>query len=196
MTKLTVYFKNNIINTIALNDNQVIHIGSDDTNDLVIDSPAIASAHAVVAMREGSCLIKQLNDKFPLIINGQNTKSSRLYDGDTIAIGQHNVVYTSDNKEQAPSKRTSYIAHAANYQVISGANLGKIFTLKPTMTMLGEPGNGIVAISKRKEGYFVSILENADNILLNKQPLLDKTVKLNNNDVLSIGHIAVQFYLE
>lgn len=196
MTKLTVYFKNNIINSIALNDKQIIHIGRDDTNDLVIESPAIAPAHAVVAMREGLCLIKQLNDKFPLVINGKNTKSSRLYDGDTIAVGQHNVVYTSDNKEQAPAKKTNYISHIANYQVLSGTNLGKIFTLKPTMTMLGEPGSGIVAISKRKEGYFVSILEKTDSILLNKQPLLGNSVKLNNKDVLAVGQLTVQFYLE
>jgi len=63
------------------------------------------------------------------------------------------------------------------------------------MTLLGEQGSGIVIISKRKNGYFVSILEEAELITLNDQPLGDKTVKLNHDDVLAIGDTVVHFYL-
>jgi phosphohistidine swiveling domain-containing protein len=205
MAKLTVYFKNNVVHSYPFEAEKVVHIGRDETNDLVIDSNAFAPAHAAVVIRGDTCVIKQLNDDFPLIINGKQTKMATLHQGDTITVGQHDIVYStnkinSTDTGQATSRkiiRNSYIPHVANYQVISGANIGKIFHLKNPMMMLGDPGRGIVVITKRKDGYFVSVLEKTGNITINKEPLGDKTVMLNHNDVLAIGNsMTVQFYLQ
>ncbi len=210
MAKLTVYFKNNVVHSYQIEAEKPVHIGRDETNDLVIDSNAFAPAHAAVVIRGDTCVIKQLNDDFPLVINGKKTKMANLHQGDTITVGQHDIVYSANEtnsagsgqaSKQVPVNRkiiqNSYIPHVANYQVISGANIGKIFHLKNPMMMLGEPGRGIVVISKRKDGYFASVLEKTDNITINKEPLGDKTVMLNHNDVLAIGHsMTVQFYLQ
>jgi hypothetical protein len=63
------------------------------------------------------------------------------------------------------------------------------------MTMIGEPGTGIVVISKRKDGYFASILENIGVITLNNQPLADSMVKLAHHDVLVVSNTTIQFFL-
>jgi predicted component of type VI protein secretion system len=207
MAKLTVYFKNNVVRSYSF-ETERVHIGRDDTNDLVIDNPAFAPAHAVIVMQGNSYIIKQLNDDFPLMLNGKSTKESKLHDGDTIIAGQYVVVFSTDqtmnNTEQLAKKTTTspnrktkgdYIAHTANFQIVSGANIGKIFHLNTPMTLLGERGSGMVVISKRKEGYFVSILENIGTITLNKQPLNDNIIKLNHHDVLVVGNSTVQFYL-
>lgn len=206
MAKLTVYFKNSVVCS-HLFETETVHIGRDETNDLIIDSPEFATAHAVIVTRNDSCIIKQLNDSFPLIINGKNIEEGGLRQGDTITVGQHDIVYNINNAEQPAksSKKTvvpasrkvksDYISHVANYQVISGVGMGKIFHLDSQMTLLGEQGSGIVIISKRKNGYFASILEDAELITLNDQPLGDKTVKLNHDDVLAIGDTVVHFYL-
>lgn len=197
MNQLTVYFKNKIVNSISLEKDKAIHIGSDDTNDLVIDSSDIAPAHAAVILRATDCAIKQLNEHFPLVVNGKPTRITVLQDGDTIAAGQHSIVYSTDHQPiKSKLAQLNHIPHVANYQVIGGTNLGKMFHLKTPMTLLGEQGSGVVVISKRKDGYFASVLENAEHITLNKQPLTDKAVKLNHDDVLVIGHLTVQFCLQ
>jgi pSer/pThr/pTyr-binding forkhead associated (FHA) protein len=194
MATLTVYFKSAVIRIYQLQDDKIIHIGHDETNDLAIDSPDFAPAHAVVVTRGEECVIKQLNNDFPLLINGKIKKVANLHQGDTVTIGQHELVYSTDNEDNKTS--TSPSLYNANYQIISGAQIGKIFPLKPPMTLIGEQGHGMVIVSKRKDGYFASILEKADIITLNTQALDGSTLKLNHKDVLVIGQIAVQFYLQ
>lgn len=199
MSKLTVYLKKNVILSYTIEAGKVIHIGRDSTNDLVIDSPDLAPAHAVVVEHGDNCVIKQLNNDFPLIINGKKIKAANLHDGDAITIGgDHGIVYNtaSEHPTEHQKPKNSYIPHVANYQVISGNNIGKIFHLKIPMTLLGDPGTGIVVISKRKDGYYASVLEKADAITINTEPLDDKTVKLKHNDVLVIGNLTVQLYLQ
>jgi hypothetical protein len=79
---------------------------------------------------------------------------------------------------------------------VNGAQIGKIFPLKPPMTLIGEQGRGMVIVSKRKDGYFASILEKTDTITLNAQPLGRNTLKLNHKDILVVGQTTVQFYLQ
>jgi hypothetical protein len=207
MAKLTVYFKNNVVSSYPLSfEVGKVNIGRDDSNDLVIDNSAFASAHAVVMVRGNTVIIRQLNADFPLFLNGKSTQEAKLNEGDTITAGQHKIVYTAnDNAEQSaknavilPTNRQTkenYLAHVANYQVISGANIGKIFHLKIPMTMIGEPGSGIVVISKRKDGFFASVLEHTGVITLNNDPLGDNMVKLDHHDVLVVGNTTIQFFL-
>lgn len=208
MAKLTVYFKNKVVRSYSF-ETERVHIGRDETNDLMIDNPVFAPAHAVIVMQGDSYIIKQLNDDFPLMINGKNTKESKLHDGDTIIAGQYVIVYSANqsiNEPEQPANKTTvppnrktkgdYIPHTANFQVVSGANIGKIFHLNTPMTLLGDRGTGIVVISKRKSGYFASILENIGIITLNQQPLADTSIKLNHHDVLVVGNTTVQFYLQ
>jgi len=70
MAKLTVFFKDKAIHS-GLFEHGIVHIGRDETNDLTIDSLAVAPAHAVIIIRADDCTIKQLNDEFPLIVNGK-----------------------------------------------------------------------------------------------------------------------------
>ncbi|MEI6705771.1 MAG: FHA domain-containing protein [Methylococcales bacterium] len=203
MAKLTVYFKNNVVLSYPLSfEVGKVNIGRDDSNDLVIDNPDFAAAHAVVMMRGNAAMIRQLNSDFPLVLNGKNIQEATLKEGDAITIGQHKIVYTDDdNVEQAAiltadrKTKENYLAHVANYQIISGVNIGKIFHLKISMTMIGEPGSGIVVISKRKDGHFASVLEHTGVITLNNEPLANNMVKLNHHDVLVVGGMTVQFFL-
>ncbi|MGZ5054946.1 MAG: FHA domain-containing protein [Methylobacter sp.] len=209
MPKLTVFFKDKVIHS-GLFENGIVHIGRDETNDLIIDSMAIAPAHAVIVIRDDACIIKQLNDEFPLIVNGKKTKACNLSDNDTISIGKHDIVFNTV-KFVAPDTSNSLIDEgvkllnleidnelhipAANLQILNGSNIGKVLQLKNSLTRLGHDGNGVIAILKRKEGYFVSVLENTGTITINNQPLNDKPLKLNMNDVLVINNTSMQFFL-
>ncbi len=209
MAKLTVFFRDAAIHS-GLFKNGVVHIGRDETNDLTIDSLAVAPAHAVIVIRDDACAIKQLNDQFPLIINGEATKACNLSDNDRISMGKHAILFNTAESVEVPAAFDSLIddvrslnleingelhSPAARLQVMNGNNIGKILPLKKAMTRLGHDGNGVIAISKRKEGYYVSVLENSGMITVNNEPLEDKLLKLKTNDVLVVNNTSLQFFL-
>ena len=63
------------------------------------------------------------------------------------------------------------------------------------MTRLGRSGSAVVVIAKRKDGFFISALENNGSITINNQPLNDKSLKLNHNDVIIIDSTTLQFFM-
>jgi len=214
MAKLTVNFKSIEISSYLFDD-KVVHIGRDDSNDIQIDSLAVAPAHAAIVIRENSAIVKQLNDHFPLIVNGQVTKEWKLENEDTITLGKHDLVFQGTQAEPEPAEAETIMlnkgkatsssfedeydeqhAPSASLQVLDGPNIGKVVALKKAMTRLGNENSGIVIISRRRDGYFMSALKNNGNITVNKMPINESYVKLNKYDILSINNVSLQFFLD
>lgn len=210
MAKFTVYFKEKAINS-EIFESGVVHIGRDETNDISVDSLAVAPAHAAVIIKDNTCVIKQLNDDFPLVINNQVVKEGVLQHNDRITIGKHSIVYSAtesinesvfgrpDDKDlsQLNEKLEDNLkVTEANLQILNGPHIGRILALKKTMTRIGNSSTGVIVISRRKDGYYISALESSGNALtVNDSPLEDKSVRLNNNDVISIDKTSLQFFL-
>lgn len=208
MAKFTVYFKEKAQDTEFF-DSGVIHIGRDETNDLAVDSLAIAPAHAAVIINESECVIKQLNDNYPLIINNVPTKESVLQNNDRINIGKHSIVFNISESVTPISGLKSIDKDLnslneqigenikipeANLQVMDGSHIGRILPLKNTMTRIGNTGSGIAVISRRKDGYFIAALENPDSLIINNEALGEKSIKLINGDIVSIDDTSMQFF--
>ncbi len=208
MAKFTVYFKDKALSS-EIFDSGIVHIGRDETNDVTVDSLAIAPAHAVVVIKENGCVIKQLNDDFPLIINNQPSKESILNNGDRINIGKHSIAFSvtesiANLSNSAVNNKTLDSLNEqiedklpkleASLQVMNGHHIGRILTLKKTMTRIGNTGSGIAVISRRKDGYYVAALENTEQMTVNNEPLGEKSVKLNNNDIITVNNTSMQFY--
>lgn len=210
MAKFTVYFKEKAINS-EIFESGVVHIGRDETNDISVDSLAVAPAHAAVIIKDNTCVIKQLNDDFPLIINNQAVKEGVLQNNDRITIGKHSIVFSTtesinenvfgkpDDKDlsQLNEKLEDNLkVTEANLQILNGPHIGRILALKKTMTRIGNSTTGVIVISRRKDGYFISALESSGNALtVNDSPLEDKSIRLNNNDVICIDKTSLQFFL-
>ncbi len=214
MAKFTVFFKDKPIHS-GIYESGVVHIGSDDSNELVVDSLAVAPIHAVVVIKGDLCVIKQLSDKSPLQINNQSVKEWNLQNNDIINIGKHNIVYNTTEsvippdpaKEMSTNQDSDLFAlnqmldqnpkqPEGNLQVMDGPHIGRILPLKKAMTRLGHDGASVVVISRRKDGYYVSALQGSDHLSVNKQPLGDRTVLLKHNDVIEIDSTPMQFFLE
>ncbi len=209
MAKFTVYFKEKAIQSHIF-DSKKLHIGRDETNDLIIDNLAVAPAHAVVVIKDNNCIIKQLNDDYPILINKTKAQEAILKNNDKITFGKHTVIYNvtesvigtgskmSSDVNTLNGKLNDKVQHIleANLQVMDGTHIGRILPLKKAMTRLGHSGSGIIIISKRKEGYFVSSLEANDGTTINKQTLKDKTIHLNNNDIVVLDNVSMQFFID
>lgn len=215
MAKFTVFFKDKAIQSVIF-DAGVVHIGRDETNDLVVDSLAVAPAHAVVVVKPGSCVIKQLNEKFPLLINNQPVKEYGLENNDVINVGKHYIIYNTTESflaspESAPPSAKSRDSDVealnealgdavkipeANLQVLDGPHIGRILPLKKAMTRLGHEGGSVVVIARRKDGYYISALQGNDSLTVNREPLGERTLQLRSNDVIQVDKIPMQFFLE
>lgn len=210
MPKLTVYFKDKEIESFTFEEG-LIRIGRDETNEIIIDSLAIAPVHAVIALRDGAATIRPLQNEFPITVNGAKTTEGVLNDNDIIALGKHHVLFKNSNSvgvfkqfaeanENAPPPATLLFGVEpelpnGNFQIMDGENIGKIIPIKKTMVQLGRPGQGIVVVTRKKEGYFVSTLENKGSLTVNGESIGNKIVKLSNNDILGINDKSLQFFL-
>ncbi|MCK9607633.1 MAG: FHA domain-containing protein [Methylomonas sp.] len=215
MAKFTLYFKDKPIYS-GIYDAGVIHIGRDETNELVVDSLAVAPAHAVVVIKDGGSVIKQLNEKFPLLINNQVTKEWNLRNNDVINVGKHYIIYslTESFLDTEPFTAPAIFSHdadvlalnqklehgnkqqEANLQIMDGPHIGRILPLRKAMTRLGHEGAGVVVIARRKDGYYVSALQGHSGLAVNKQPLGENTILLQHNDVIEVDKTPMQFFLE
>lgn len=203
MAKFTIYFKDKAIQSYIY-DSGTIHIGRDDFNDLVIDNLDIAPAHAVIIINNDNYMIKQLNDSHPLIINNEHINETILQNNDVISVGKHSIVFSEmefippaaneDVELFSKKKKSIEPLPSASLQILDGPHIGKILPLKKAMTRFGHNGSGVVIISKRKEGYFISSLENEPNILVNQAPLASETILLKTNDIVLINNISMQFF--
>lgn len=215
MAKFTVYFKDKATQS-AIFDHGVVHIGRDDTNDLVVDSLAVAPAHAAVIIKNNLCVIKQLNDKFPLLINNQATPESTLQNNDVINVGKHYIVF--NHTESIPDNTPTTAKTAmpmdlamdalnekleenirstdANLQVLDGPHIGRILPLKKALTRLGQEDGCIAIIARRKDGYYVSALQGHEHLKVNHQSIGDQTLQLQHKDIIQIDKTPMQFFLE
>ncbi len=202
MAKFTIIFKDRTIQS-AIFDQKTVHIGSDTSNDIIIDSLAIAPAHAAVCFNEEETIIKQLNDDFPIRINNNEKKESTLNNNDEILIGKHKIIYNTtesvvhqSTEEASDTFASEQHLPEANLQIMEGKHIGRLIPLKKSMTRIGHSGNGVVVIAKRTDGYYISSLESSESLTINDKLLKEETIKLNNNDMVVIDETPMQFFLD
>lgn len=213
MAKFTIFFKDKAIQSYIY-DSGIFHIGRDNTNDIVIDNLTVAPVHAVITVNPDNCIIKQLSNENPLIINKEEIKESFLNNNDVITIGKYRIIYsttesitTDSNKLNGKNKDVESLnkkleqqitSPDANLQILDGKHIGRILPLKKAMTRFGHAGTGVIVIAKRKDGFYISSLESTPNMdtLINREPLGDKTVHLKNNDIILINKVSMQFFIE
>ena len=210
MAKFTVFFKDKPIHS-NLYESGIVHIGRDETNEIILDSLAVAPAHAAVVIREQNSILKQLNDGFPLQVNNEEKAECILNDGDRITIGKHTILYsTTESIALAQHQNTFADLKPASFnleietasslvgaglQIIEGQHIGLVIPLKKAMTRLGHGGRGIAVISKRSEGFFLSPLASNQPLTVNHEPLKDDAIKLNDNDLVVVDQIPMKFFI-
>ena len=201
-----------------------IVIGSDPSCDIRIDSLAIEPQHAQIETEQQTSRLKALSQENGTFINKEKIDTHQLKDGDMIQIGKHTLTYTFEelseeemlqaiNKNDANLEEVSLqpdnavpmpndtIENSTSkkqdgwLQIMSGQNLGKTLSLHRSMTNLGKPGLATAVIAHRDTGYFISQLEGKLPLQINSQPT-DQPTRLNPEDIIQIGNVKMQFYLE
>ena len=70
-------------------DQELIAIGRDMDNDIVINNLAVSRCHAILQIRNGKVTVKDMASANGTFINGQKIEESVLEQGDLMLIGKH-----------------------------------------------------------------------------------------------------------
>ncbi len=206
MSKLTLSFKGNVLRVIPVLEGDML-IGHDPSCTIHIDSLALEGQHARVHTSGSTSTIVDLDTDAGTLVNHQKVTEHELQDGDVIQVGKHTIKFTFEEPafaspahelespppqplESAEPQRQGWL------QILTGANLGKTLNLNRPLTNLGKPGVATAVIARRNDGYFISHLEGKVPPLVGNESIADKTWKLEDGDIIQIGNIKMQFYLE
>lgn len=201
-------------------------IGNDPKCTLHIDSLAIQPQHARLDTQGDTSVLVDLDSEAGTYINSKPIKKQMLKDGDVIRVGKHLLTYhyeavplqdeepdieiDSQQLELAPNisqpnnldskpepeKEIDDGKRLAWLQIMNGQNLGKTISLNRNMTNLGKPGVATAVIIRRNDGYFLSHLEGDKAPLVHDKPIGTHSYKLVDGDMIQIGNIKMQFFLD
>ena len=101
MPTLLLQLKNKILGEYPLKQGASLTIGRRDTNDVVIEDPAVSGHHAKIDMLKDRFVLIDLQSKNGSFVNEQLVNSHWLKHEDVITIGEHSLIFNYQEKEQA-----------------------------------------------------------------------------------------------
>lgn len=204
MPTLTLSFKGRTLKIFPVGAGEMV-IGSDSGSAVHIDSLAVEPRHASVTTDGQKTVLRDLGSESGTYVNNERIDERHLEDNDQIRIGKHTLTFARDlgemEEQQPPAESDPQLpAHeqpkTAWLQILNGQNLGKTISLNRKMTNLGKPGVQTAVIARRNDGYFLSHLEGAHPPTVSGKAIGDHSWQLHDGDVVQIGNVRMQFYLQ
>jgi pSer/pThr/pTyr-binding forkhead associated (FHA) protein len=210
VSKLTLSFKDKVLKVFPLPEGEAI-IGSDPACLIHIDSLAVQPRHASVTTHGDKSILRDLGNGDGTFVNGKKlTAEYTLKDEDQIRVGKHDLHFTLEiTVETIREEAISEMEHGEELklepirelksgwlQLMSGANVGKTIALSRNLTNLGTPGIQTAVIAKRSDGYFLSHLEGDHPPTVDGVSIGDTSWHLQDGNVIQMGNVKMQFYLQ
>lgn len=205
MARLVLTFKGKIQQLVAIEASNV-SIGSAAENTIRIDSLAIAPYHAQVSPSADGVVVRQLDQGYPLLVNNRQINEQVLSNGDCIRLGKHEIYFRARAEEDTreAGEETAAVPaielppaaakhREAGLQMMNGKQIGVVIPLKGPLTRLGKEETGFVLIVRRKDGYFLSALDESTGVMLNDQPVSQSAVQLGDGDVINLNQRSLRF---
>lgn len=178
-------------------------LGRSPDNDIVFDNMVVSGHHCVFELKGlADVFIEDLHSTNGTYINGQMVKRQRLRDGEVIAIGNFRIQFVEATERPSGfgetmsfPLETTKTTHAV-FQVLTGSSAGLEMPVVKAVTTFGKPGVSVVAVSHRRDGYYVAHLDGASRPTLNGDPISDTPVMLSNHDVLELAGNRMLFRIE
>ncbi|MFV2060895.1 MAG: FHA domain-containing protein [Gammaproteobacteria bacterium] len=214
MSKLTLQFKGRTLKTFPIIEGDMM-IGHDRDCTVFIDSLALDENHAKISTSAQLSTLIDCESESGTFVNQEKITSRPLQDGDLIRVGKHILLYNyqelteeellhessaslpaievedlTEEPEPAGQPQNAWV------QILSGQNLGQTLQLNRPVTNLGKPGVAMVVIARRDDGYFISHLEGKSPPKVGDNVIGSQSHQLNEGDLIQIGNIKMQFYLE
>lgn len=180
-------------------DRPCTRIGRAPGNDVVLDSPTVSSAHAVLLVAGDRLAIEDLGSSNGTFLGRTRVARADLEDGSVVAIGDYRLRLVADRKAMAyePTMlvRAGTAARKAYLQRLDGARPGELIELTKVVSTIGKPGEGLVTVIRRGDDFAVRFADGHRRVL-NGTEQADAPVRLNAGDVLDTDMGRLQFLLQ
>ena len=171
-------------------------------NDIVFENMVVSGHHCAFDLKGvADVFVEDLHSTNGTYIDGKMIRRQMLHDGDVIAIGKFRIQYQSAAPQNSGFGATmSWLPEPqrsshASFQVVGGSSAGLEMPVVKAVTTYGKPGVAVVAVSHRRDGYYVAYVEGASQPTLNGAPIGVDPVQLVNNDVLELAGTRMLFRL-
>lgn len=224
MAKLVLSLNNNVVNQY-FTDKDVIRIGRDDNNDIVVNDALLSREHARITCVGEDHIIEDLQSGNGTLVNGTPIQQKILRHRDVIGLGNHVLRYLNTRMaaevdlertmlikplcrpEQAageaapaavPAIRSSrsWQPEAHVKILVSGTNKhapGNRIRLDRVVTTFGTPGQRLVVITRRPQGYFLTHVEGSHPPKLNHRAIMPTPHLLRHGDEIEAAGYRLLF---
>jgi FHA domain len=181
-------------------------LGRGADNDIVLDNMVVSGHHCAFELRGlADVFIVDLGSTNGTYINGKMVKRQKLNDGEVVAIGNFRIQYLSASEQPSGFSATlamklDALGRPANthgvFQVLNGSSAGLEMPVVKAVTTFGKPGVSVVAVSHRRDGYYVAHLDGAAEPTLNGDVIGARATLLSDGDVLELASTKMVFLLK
>ena len=180
-------------------------LGRKPGNDIVLDNLVVSGSHCAFDLKGlADVYIEDLGSTNGTFVNNKRVKArQQLNDGDTIAIGHFRIQFLTASGDSGFGQTTAFDSIMAagggqlraSFQVLNGSSAGLEVPVVKAVTTFGKPGVTVVAVSHRRNGFFVAHLDGDAVPTLNGQALKADPVMLSDGDVLELAGTRMAFQL-
>jgi pSer/pThr/pTyr-binding forkhead associated (FHA) protein len=180
-------------------------LGRKPGNDIVLDNLVVSGNHCAFDLKGlADVYIEDLGSTNGTFVNNKRVKErQQLHDGDTIAIGHFRIQILTASGDSGFGQTTAFDSMMmggggqmhASFQVLNGSSTGLEVPVVKAVTTFGKPGVTVVAVSHRRNGFFVAHLDGDTVPTLNGQPLKADPVMLSDGDILELAGTRMAFQL-
>lgn len=189
-------------------------LGRRPYNDIVLNHLMVSGEHcAFLKNADQRVYVEDLGSTNGTLVNGAVIhQRQQLSSQDLVQIGNFEIRYI--DRDQMAIEATSAVRPTdvmslqdtglngtngrlrASLKMLAGASMGLEIPLVKAVTIFGQPSVGVVSISHRRDGYYVTHVEGMKMASLNGRPLGSAAVALNHHDVLDLADMAMEFLLQ
>ncbi len=205
MPQLVLSIEGVEIRRVNLHNNRTT-LGRKPHNDIVLPDLVVSGEHCVFIL-EGlaDVTVEDLKSTNGTYLNGKMVRRQKLRDHDVITVGRIHIEYLSASAPGEFGQTTAmpleggaapHVTSHASLQVLSGSSAGLEMPVVKAVTTFGKPGVAIVALSHRRNGYYVAVMEGGDAPMLNGRPIGSEPTLLNEGDELELAGTRMRFKLK
>jgi len=207
VSQVSLLFKERILSVLHLKQEGNFVIGHTPDSQIHIDSLAVLPQHAQISYKEPNYIIKPLNDKAKILINGKLIKFEEqeeqiLSNDDNIGIGKHTLHFLFDEIESEEKEEVEkviapiIIPHNGWVQYLSGKNMGTVIHITPEKSEVSDPKkDNVINITAQSGGYYVSLIKGDATLKTSKTAIGQEPTRLEDDDAILLGSQEVLFYL-
>lgn len=168
-------------------------IGRRSYNDIELNDLTVSGEHAVVHVKKGDIVVHDLNSRNGTLVNGQTVMQHVLVDGDQIEIGvfrlhlQMQVEFVSN---RSPRVLT------ASLELLQGNATGEIIALSRPINTIGNLGQNVAVVARRRQGFFITHLEGLSYPMVNGEAIGLAAYALDHDDIIELGGATYKFNLQ